>query len=277
MADTIDSHHHLWRYNNAEFGWISGEMQVLRRDFLPHDLAHEMASAGVDGAIAVQARQTIEETHFLLNCAEQTPTIRGVVGWLPIGNGNIPAALAGLGHPHKLKGLRHVIQDEPDDNFILGEDFNFGIASMLRTGLVYEILIHERHLPQAAIFAARHPQQTFVLDHLAKPRIASREIEPWQSNLAALASHANVCAKLSGLVTEAAWDSWAPEDLHPYLDAAAELFGPERLMAGSDWPVCLLASGYEQWWATLREWMKRFDNRQQKRMLGETAEHIYNL
>lgn len=252
-------------------------MQALRRDFLPVDLEYEMTAAGVDGTIAVQALQTVEETRWLLECAEKSPTIRGVVGWLPIASGNVIGQLEVLGSPPKMKGLRHCIQDEADDDFILGEDFNRGVASMLGTGLVYEILIHERHLPQAATFVARHPQQTFVLDHLAKPKIAERKLDPWRKNLAALAARPNVYGKLSGLVTEAAWSCWTPNDLRPYLDAAVEVFGPERLMAGSDWPVCLVASEYSRWWTVLREWMEDFDDDQRTMILGETARRIYQL
>ena len=277
MAETIDSHHHLWRYTEQDYGWIGPQMQVLQRDFLPEDLSREMAAAQIHGAVAVQARQTIEETRWLLDLAEQSAVLRGVVGWLPIVEGDLPAQLSELGNRTKLKGLRHVVQDEPDDNFILRDDFNLGIASLLGTGLVYDILIHERHLPQAAIFASRHPQQTFVLDHLAKPKIAAAEIEPWRTNLFALAAQPNVFCKLSGMVTEADWDTWTLDDLCPYLDAALAAFGPDRLMAGSDWPVCLLASGYTRWWDTLREWMKDFEVRHQEMILGDTAQRVYRL
>ncbi len=192
MIETIDSHHHLWRYTTTDYGWIGKGMEVLQRDFLPDDLSREMAAAQVHGAVAVQARQTLEETRWLLECATESSAIRGVVGWLPIIHGDVPSQLAALGNPSKLKGLRHVIQDETDDNFILRDDFNRGIASMHGTGLAYDILIHERHLPQAGRFAASHPQQVFVLDHLAKPKIAARELEPWRSNLVALAANPNV-------------------------------------------------------------------------------------
>ncbi|WP_263375665.1 amidohydrolase family protein [Granulicella aggregans] len=277
MVEIIDSHHHLWRYTTEDYGWIGPQMQVLKRDFLPEDLSREMAAAQVHGSVAVQARQTIEETRWLLDLAAQNPALRGVVGWLPIVHGDLPLQLSDLGDIANLKGLRHVIQDEPDENFILRDDFNVGIASLLGTGLVYDILIHERHLPQAAIFVSQHPKQAFVLDHLAKPKIAAAEIEPWRSNLFALAAHPNVFCKLSGLVTEADWERWTLADLRPYLDAAIVAFGPERLMAGSDWPVCLLASGYTRWWETLRGWMKDFDVQHQEAILGQTAQRVYRL
>jgi len=277
MAETIDSHQHLWHYTREDYGWIGPGLEILQRDFLPEDLMREIAAAQVHGAVTVQARQTVAETRWLLDLAAESDAMRGVVGWLPIVQGDLPSQLSELGNPAELKGLRHVIQDERDDNFILREDFNLGIASLLGTGLVYDILIHERHLPQASIFVSQHPKQAFVLDHLAKPKIAAAEIEPWRSNLFALAAHPNVFCKLSGLVTEADWENWTLADLRPYLDAAMVAFGPERLMAGSDWPVCLLASEYTRWWETLREWMSGFDVRHQEMILGETAKSVYRL
>jgi L-fuconolactonase len=277
MTLVVDSHHHLWQYSRDEYGWIAPGMAVLQRDFLPVDLEREMAAAGVIGAVAVQARQSIEETRWLLECAESSAAIRGVVGWLPIAAVDFAERLAEFQAFKKLKGLRHVIQDEQDDDFILGERFNAGIASMLGTGLVYDILIHERHLPEAAEFVRRHPEQAFVLDHLAKPRIRAGELEPWKRNLAALAAHGNVYCKVSGLVTEADWAGWTLDDLRPYLDAALEAFGPGRLMAGSDWPVCLLASGYKRWWETLREWADCLDPQEREAFFGETASSVYKL
>jgi L-fuconolactonase len=281
LAETIDSHHHLWRYTPSEYGWIGPQMDVLKRDFLPEELLGEMEMAGVQGAVAVQARQDVDETRWLLQCAAKNDVIRGVVGWLPIASGDVPAQVAGLAADGagvaKLKGLRHIVQDEPDADFILREDFNLGIASILGTGLVYDILIHESQLPQAVRFVGLHPQQSFVLDHVAKPKIAAGELEPWRENLMALAAKENVCCKLSGMVTEADWQRWTIEDLRPYLDAALEGFGPERLMAGSDWPVCLLASGYKRWWETLRECMGELDADSREMILGGTAKRVYGV
>jgi L-fuconolactonase len=277
MAEIIDSHHHLWRYSEEDYGWIGPEMAVLQRDFLPVELEREMGGAGVAGSVAVQARQSVEETRWLLECAEKSAAIRGVVGWLPIAALNFTEILAEFRRFKALKGLRHVIQDEPYDDFILGERFNAGVAALKGTGLVYDILIHERHLPQAAEFVARHPDQVFVLDHLAKPEIRAGELEPWKRNLATLASHKNVYCKVSGMVTEANWTRWSLDDLRPYLDAALEAFGPERLMAGSDWPVCLVSSGYERWWETLREWAECLDEAGRDAFFGETAKRVYRL
>jgi len=277
MAEMIDAHHHLWRYSAEDYGWISPEMNVLRRDFVAQDLDRELQEAGVDGSVVVQARQSIEETRWLLELAAEDEAIRGVVGWLPLVSAELPAMLREFADYGKLKGLRHVIQDEPDDDFILREDFNRGVAALLDTGLVYDILIHERHLPQAAKFVERHPEQAFVLDHLAKPLIKDGILEPWRENLTRLAEHENVFCKLSGLVTEADWDAWTLDDLRPYLDIALEAFGAERLMAGSDWPVCLLASGYGQWWDALRAWAGRLDEDERERVFGLTAKRAYRL
>ena len=277
MAAVVDSHHHLWRYSREEYGWIGPEMAVLQRDFLPADMEREMAVAGVSGSVAVQARQSVEETRWLLECAESSATIRGVVGWLPIAAEDFPAILGEFGGFKALKGLRHVIQDEPDDGFILRESFNKGIAAMLGSGLVYDILIHERHLPQAAECVRRHPEQVFVLDHLAKPKIRAGELQPWKKNLTQLASHDNVFCKVSGMATEADWTAWTLDDLRPYLDAAVEAFGSMRLMAGSDWPVCLVASEYKRWWDTLREWAECLDAAGRDALFGDTASRVYRL
>jgi L-fuconolactonase len=275
--ETIDAHHHLWRYTLTEYGWLDDEMSLLRRDFLPKDLYEAMASTGIDGTIAVQARQTLEETHWLLDLAEQSEAIRGVVGWAPIAGEEFPGCMEEFDGREKLKGLRHVIQGEKDEHYILREDFNSGIRTMLGSGLVYEILIYERHLEDAIYFVDEHPEQVFVLDHMAKPLIAGGVMEPWASRMQELGQRENVWCKVSGLVTEAKWDAWSPETLKPYLDVAVEAFGPTRLMAGSDWPVCLVASGYAQWWGLLREYFAGFSEAEQAAVFGGTAVEVYRL
>ncbi|HZL27163.1 MAG TPA: amidohydrolase family protein [Acidobacteriaceae bacterium] len=277
MAETIDAHHHLWRYSADDYGWISPEMEVLRRDFVVRDLDRELRDAGIDGSVVVQARQSVEETRWLLEVAAEDEAIRGVVGWVPLASAELPGVLREFADCGKLKGVRHVVQDEPDDDFILGEDFNRGVAALVGTGLVYDILIHERHLPQAVRFVERHREQAFVLDHLAKPRIRDGILEPWRENLMRLAEHDNVSCKLSGLVTEADWGYWSLDDLRPYMDAALEAFGAERLMAGSDWPVCLVASDYGRWWETLREWAAGMREADREQIFGLTAKRVYRL
>jgi L-fuconolactonase len=277
VAERIDAHHHLWRYSPEEYGWIDDEMAALRKNFLPQDLTRELAAAEIDGTIAVQARQTMDETRWLLQMADECEAIRGVVGWAPIAGENFPGVMEEFEHRPKLKGLRHVIQSEKDENYILREDFNSGIRTMLGSGLVYEILIYERHLPQTIDFVDEHPDQSFVLDHLAKPLIREGALEPWAARMRELGRRENVCCKLSGMVTEADWSAWTPESLRPYLDVAVEAFGTGRLMAGSDWPVCLVASGYGRWFEVLREYFAAFSVDERAAVFGETATAVYGL
>lgn len=277
MAEKIDAHHHLWRYSPEEYGWIDDEMAMLRKNFLPQDLTRELAAAEIDGTIAVQARQTMDETRWLLQMADECEAIRGVVGWAPIAGENFPGVMEEFEHRPKLKGLRHVIQAEKDENYILREDFNSGIRTMLGSGLVYEILIYERHLPQTIDFVDEHPDQSFVLDHLAKPLIREETLEPWATRMRELGRRENVCCKLSGMVTEADWSAWTPESLRPYLDVVVEAFGAERLMAGSDWPVCLVASGYGRWFEVLRQYFAAFSVDERAAVFGETATAVYGL
>lgn len=277
MTDRIDSHHHLWQYSELEFGWISDQMQPLRRDFLVSDLTAELAAAGVQGTVAVQARQSLEETRWLLQCAGECPGIRGVVGWAPLASPDFERELEELVTHPRLKGLRHVLQDEPDDRFMLGDGFNRGIEALSGANLVYDILIYERHLPIAAQFVDRHPDQLFVLDHLAKPLIRKQQLDPWRENVRQLASRPNVSCKVSGMVTEADWQRWSIDDLRPYFETALQCFGPERLLAGSDWPVCLLGTSYSRWWQTLAELAGELSTSEQEAILGGNAMRIYRL
>jgi L-fuconolactonase len=273
----IDAHHHLWRYTPEGYGWLDEGMEALRRDFLPADLIAAMATAGIDGTVAVQARQTMEETHWLLDLADQTDAIRGVVGWAPIAGEEFPGVMEEFDGRTKLKGLRHVIQGEKDEHYILREDFNSGIRTLQGSGLVYDILIYARHLPDTILFVDEHPEQVFVLDHVAKPLIAGGVLEPWASRMRELGLRENVWCKLSGMVTEADWKAWSPEGLKPYLDVAVEAFGPARLMAGSDWPVCLVASGYAQWFEVLRSYFAGFSEAERALVFGGTAIEVYGL
>lgn len=277
MAERIDAHHHLWRYTPADYGWIDDSMSNLRRDFLPNDLVTTMAEADINGAVAVQARQTLEETRWLLDLADTCDAIRGVVGWAPIAGNTLHHSLEEFAARPKLKGLRHIIQGEPDENYILREDFNAGVASLQNTGLVYDILIYERHLPQTIEFVDRHPNQPFVLDHIAKPKIREAILEPWATQIRELARRPNVWCKVSGLVTEADWQNWSPETLRPYLDVVVEAFTPTRIMAGSDWPVCLVAVQYGQWFHLLRNYFAPFSQHEQESVFGATATRVYHL
>jgi L-fuconolactonase len=273
----IDAHHHLWRYSSAEFGWIDDPMGALRRDFLPADFQSQIMAACVDASVVVQARQSLEETRWLLDLAAQNHFIAGVIGWAPIASAEFPQVLEQLRGDKKLKGLRHVLQDEPDDAYALREDFQRGLKLLEGTGLVYDILIHARQLPLAVQMADRNPNQMFVLDHMAKPRIAAHELSPWREHLCELARRPNVMCKVSGMTTEADWSQWTMADLEPYLATALECFGPQRLLAGSDWPVCTVATTYQRWWETLRQWASALSITEQESILGENASHVYQL
>ena len=273
----IDSHHHFWKYDPAEYDWIGEEMGVIRRDFLPEHLAAEITAAGIDGAVYVQARQTVEETAALLEFAGAKEFIPGVVGWVPLVSPGVEQDLQGFATNGKLRGVRHVLQGEPDDFYLLRADFNAGIRALRPFGLVYDILIFERHLPQTCTFVDRHPGQVFVLDHIAKPRIKEGSLEPWSTHLRELAQRENVFCKLSGLVTEASWSGWTPEQLRPYVDTVLAAFGPARMMFGSDWPVCLVACGYARWVETVRQLAAGLTPGEQGRLFGGTAEEVYRL
>ncbi len=266
-----------------EFDWLTEpEYTALRRDFGLAELRAAMSEAGVAGTVAVQARQTVEETRWLLELARTTlpgegrPLLRGVVGWAPLADEAFPAMLEGLRTEPMLKGLRHVVQGEPA-GFLGRADFNRGIAAMMGTGLVYDVLLFERQMLEAIAFVDRHPRQSFVLDHAGKPRIAEGAMEPWSTQIRELARRENVTCKVSGLVTEAAWATWTAESLRPYLDVMVEAFGPERLMAGSDWPVCLVASGYGQWWRVLEEYFADFSEGERAAVFGGVATRVYGL
>jgi L-fuconolactonase len=276
VTKKIDAHHHLWKYSREGYGWIDDAMTALRRDFLPVNLAEATHAAGVEGTVVVQASQTLEETRWLLDLAEESELIRGVVGWAPFAGG-LETALEEFEGTAKLKGLRHVVQGEPDENFILRDDFNRGIRALEETGLVYDILIFERHLPQTIKFVDRHPNQKFVLDHVAKPRIREGVLEPWSANMRELARRENVWCKVSGMVTEADWKRWSLQGLRPYLDVVVEAFGPRRIMAGSDWPVCLVASEYKQWFDALEEYFAGFSPQERAAIFAGTAERVYML
>ena len=277
MPRRIDAHHHLWRYSAKEYGWIDDGMTPLRRDYTPDDLAKEIAAAAIDGTIAVEARQDLAETHDLISLAEKHPFIEAVVGWAPLASKEFEACLESLTTYPQLRGLRHVIQSEPDDDFILGGDFNRGIASMLSSGLVYEILVYERHLPQTIKFVDAHPNQIFVLDHIAKPRIQERMVSPWRERIFELARRENVFCKVSGMTTEADWHAWTEADLRPYLDTVFEAFGAARLMMGSDWPVCLLAVGYKEWFRLLDGYAAKLSEHERELFCGGTAIQVYRL
>ena len=270
----IDSHQHFWKYDPAEYGWIQPDWPI-RRDYLPADLLPELHSSKLDGCIAVQARQSLEESRWLLELADQSPCIKGVVGWVDLRSADVAAQLEMFAKHSKFVGVRHVVQDEPDDSFMLGREFLHGIGLLKSFKLTYDILIYPRQLPAAIELVKQFPEQPFVLDHIAKPSIKTRAMAPWDRQIRELAKHQNVFCKISGMATEADWNSWLPSDVRPYLDVVFEAFGVERLMYGSDWPVALLAGSYRQTYDLAHEYVAGLGISAERAIFGVNAEHFY--
>ncbi len=259
----IDAHQHFWRYDQREYGWIDESMAALRRDFLPADLKPELERNEFQGCVAVQARQTLEETRWLLELAERAPFILGVVGWVDLRSPRLRFELERLAGKPKLVGVRHIVQSEPDERFLLQPDFLRGIALLEEFDLAYDILIY--------------PRQRFVLDHLAKPPIKSGNLDSWVRGIRELASFPNLFCKVSGLVTEADWQAWKPEDMRPCLDVAFECFGPNRLMIGSDWPVCTLAAPYSRVIDLVNNYLGKYSAEEREAVLGGNAATFWRL
>ena len=272
----IDAHQHFWRFDPARDAWITPEMGAIRRDFLPADLAPLLASSGIDGVVAVQADQSAAETEFLLGLSTQHAFIKGVVGWIDLRASDLVRQVAKWRGNPRLKGFRHIAQGEPDD-FLMRDDVVRGITTIGLLGYSYDILIYPRQLAAAERLVARCPDVRFILDHCAKPPIASGDLTSWRTGFVALAAHEHVCCKLSGLVTEAAWSSWSDEQFAPVLDTALESFGAARLMFGSDWPVCLLAADYARVAASLHAWSARLSESERSCIFGGTAISAYQL
>jgi L-fuconolactonase len=276
----IDSHHHFWNYGANDYPWITPAMDVLRRDFGPHALQESATSCGIKGAISVQARQSLLENEFLLANARESTLIQGVVGWVPLRDPleSLCPLLEQLAAEDKFVGVRHVVQDEPDDRFLLGAEFSRGIAQLRHFQLVYDLLIYARQLPAAIEFVDRHPEQTFVLDHIAKPTIAAAELDvQWARDLPELAKRPNVYCKFSGVVTEIRDSQWDLETIRPYWDLALEAFGSKRLMYGSDWPVCLLKATYRQWIELVEQLVADLSPLEQAMFWHQNASLAYNL
>jgi L-fuconolactonase len=273
----IDSHQHFWRYDSQRDGWITDEMSILRQDFLPDDLIPQLRANEIDGSVAVQADQSEKETAFLLELAGRYSEIKGVVGWVNLSARDVPDRLEHFSRFEKLCGFRHIAQSEPDDAFLLREDFKRGIGCLSRYNFSYDILIYPKQLPAAIKLVDGFPEQRFVIDHLAKPLIRTREIVSWTQQIRAIATNLNVCCKLSGLITEAGRRDWRADDFRPYLDVVFEAFGPERLMFGSDWPVCLLAGTYRQVRELIADYVRDLPVQQQHQVFGLNAISFYRL
>jgi L-fuconolactonase len=276
MPPRIDAHQHFWRYAPETHGWIDESMVALRRDFLPHDLEPLLNEADIDGCIAVQAQQDSGETEWLLELADAHPFIRGVVGWVDLCAPDAPKQLERLASHPRLCAIRHVVQSEPD-GFMLRAEFQRGIATLAEFGLAYDILIYARQLPEATTLVGAFPDQRFVVDHIAKPGIRAREIREWARDMTALARYPNVQCKLSGMVTEADWDAWTPADFAPYMDVVFDCFGPERLLVGSDWPVCTVAGSYQDVMSVIMSRIDELTARDRAAVLGGNATRFYRL
>lgn len=272
----IDAHQHFWRYTPEEFDWIGDDMGAIRRDFQPADLTPFLAAAHVDGTVAVQARQTLAETTELLAHAHRHPFIKGVVGWVPLADPEVARRLDALGADKNLKGVRHVLQGEPDA-FMADPAFNAGLRAVTARGLSYDLLVKAPQLRAALALVDRHPALPFVLDHIAKPVITGAPPAEWRRDLAELARRPNVCCKFSGVVTEVLGLEWTPELLWPYFDMVLALFGPDRLMFGSDWPVCLVAAEYTRWDRFVESCVTGLASAERKAILGDTAAKFYRL
>ena len=260
----IDSHQHYWHFNTADYGWMGDNMSVIKRDFLPADLLPELKSIDFDGSVAVQARQSLEETNWLLQLADEHPHIKGVVGWVDLQSEQAEEQIAAFAKHPKAVGGRHVIHDEEDIDFMLRPAFIRGVQLLEKYNLAYDILIFPTHLTNTIEFVKQFSeQQTFVVDHIAKPLIKNGIVSPWKEDIAALAQFPNVYCKVSGMVTEADWNTWTPENIRPYLDIVFEAFGPERILIGSDWPVCLVAGKYSEVMQVVIDFISNFPEKEQ--------------
>jgi L-fuconolactonase len=273
----IDSHQHFWRYDAARDAWITESMSVLKRDFLPEHLAAALTANGIDASVAVQVDQSEKETMFLLDLAEKDKRIAGVVGWVDLLSPRVGERLEHFSHFSKLRGFRYVAQAEPDDRFLAREDFVKGVAQLRSFGFAYDILVYPKQLPAAIELVARLPEQRFVVDHLAKPEIKSGKTAPWAAQMREIAQNKNVFCKVSGLVTEADWKQWKADDFKPYLDVVFGAFGVERLMFGSDWPVCLLAATYRQVKQLIEDHITGFSEAGKEKIFGGNAARFYGL
>jgi L-fuconolactonase len=273
----LDAHQHFWRYDANEYGWIDDRMAVLKRDFTADDLAPHLAEHSISGTVAVQAQHSLSETEALLAIADEHPFVRGVVGWVDLCSSDAAAQLERFVDHPRFVGVRHIVQDEPDERFLLRDDFVRGVRLLEPLGLTYDVLVFPRQLPAAVELVAKLPNQRFVLDHIAKPPIAAGAMDGWEADLRRLAGHENVSCKVSGMVTEARWESWSPKDFEPYLDAVFDSFGTERLMFGSDWPVCTLAAPYQSVVDIVRGYLEQGSEDEREAVMGDNAIAFYGL
>ena len=279
-AIRIDAHQHFWDLSRSEFDydWVKVLTNTaINKDYLPENLVGHLTAAGMHYSILVQTQHTLAENHWALSLAEQNSFIAGVVGWVDLASPDVEENLRQLQKHSKFVGIRHITQDEPDNNFIVRSDIRRGLGCLERLGIPFDLLFYEQHLHHAATLGQAFPNLPLVIDHLAKPKIKNREVSDWEHNLRQAARHSNIYCKLSGLVTEANWDHWTPDDLQPYIEIALAAFGPRRCMFGSDWPVCELAGSYTDVLAALQEVISRLSTEDQNWILGKTAVNFYSL
>ena len=273
----IDSHQHFWKYDPVQYSWITDDMEIIRDDFMPEDLKPILDNYGFHGSVNVQADQSEEENAFLLNLTAENDFIKGVVGWVDLKADNVEERLAYYKQFDKMKGFRHVLQGEADRAYMLNADFKRGIAKLKQFGYTYDILIFTDQIAYATEFAMAFPDQPFVLDHIAKPKIATGEIDQWAKDIRALAKLDNVMCKVSGMVTEADWKEWKPGDFTPYMDLVFEAFGTDRLMFGSDWPVCRVAATYGDMLSVPEAYVAKLSQTEQEKFWGGNAVKFYGL
>lgn len=273
---TIDAHQHFWYYQPERDAWITEDMRSIRRDFLPEDLAPLLRRSKIEGCVAVQADQSEKETDFLIKCARNNPFVKGVVGWTDLQSPGVQARLEYYYQFQEVKGFRHIIQSEPAD-FFSQKAFNNGISLLEQYNFTYDILIYPNHLPGALSFIRKFPNQLFVIDHLAKPYIKKQQLRPWKQQLQQIAMHENVYCKLSGMVTEADWQNWKRTDFKPYLETTLEAFGSNRILYGSDWPVCQVAAAYHQQLEIVQQFIEPLSPSEKKAIMGDNAVRFYHL
>ena len=274
---TIDAHQHFWKYEPAKHSWIDESMSVIRSDFMPKDLKKVYDKNGIDGCVAVQADQTLEETNFLLWLSTKHSFIKGIVGWVDLRSENVDAILKEYSEHGKIKGFRHIVQGEPDHNFLLRSDFQRGISFLKKYDFVYDILVFQHQLGATLEFVKRFPDQTFVIDHIAKPYIKDGYFDGWAVLMQEIAKQENVYCKLSGMITEADYKDWTPNQIYPYMDLVLSAFGSDRIMFGSDWPVCLVAGEYAEVKLLVTDFIAKLSLNEQAKIMGANAIHFYNL
>ena len=273
----IDAHQHCWQYTPEEYAWIGDNMSLLREDYMPPDLHQHLQRHEIDGAIMVQVRQNLDETRWMLDLADQYPYILAVVGWVDLCSPEAGAQLDEFKEHPKFRGVRHIVQDEKDNYFLLKDDFCRGVKEVSERGLTYDILVYPKQLDAATQFADRFPEMPLVLNHIAKPSIKKGEMEPWKREIEALAERPNVACKVSGMVTENNWEEWKKDEYHPYLDVVFEAFGEDRVIYGSDWPMCELAGGYMKMAAVTTDYAARVSGEAREKLFGRNAIRWYGL